>query len=210
MILVKLFLLYMVIWLLFETFVPRGDVSTLAKLGVLILLGGWMVRSEMKKGSLAKAKAKGENSLPPGDSGLSQADTSQLPTEAGKSASRTHGGATMDASQYEISIGYFSPLGDSFAPVTDEGLSYAVAQAAEYNGIPVTEVERQLETGRVVAWCRSPNYEYDQGVGVIRRKRAWQQPRSVFCDCGHFVIREQVMNASRGTSCVDCYDRMND
>ena len=117
----------------------------------------------------------------------------------------------MDASQYEISIGYFSPLGDSFAPVTDEGLSYAVAQAAEYNGITVTAVERRLETGRAVAWCRGPNYESDNGEGIIRRrKKVAQQPPSVWCDCGHFVAPEQVMNSSRGTLCVDCYDRMND
>ena len=29
------------------------------------------------------------------------------------------------------------------------------------------------------------------------------------CDCGHAVPRKLVMNASLGTSCPDCYDRMS-
>jgi len=32
----------------------------------------------------------------------------------------------------------------------------------------------------------------------------------VRCDCGHSVVPVLVMNASRGTSCPDCYDRMSD
>lgn len=34
--------------------------------------------------------------------------------------------------------------------------------------------------------------------------------RPVVCDCGHTVAANLVMNASRGTSCPDCYDRMSD
>jgi len=29
------------------------------------------------------------------------------------------------------------------------------------------------------------------------------------CSCGHTVPRSDVMNASLGTSCPDCYDRMS-
>lgn len=32
----------------------------------------------------------------------------------------------------------------------------------------------------------------------------------VRCDCGHTVPPAQVLNASLGTSCPDCYDRMSD
>lgn len=32
----------------------------------------------------------------------------------------------------------------------------------------------------------------------------------VKCDCGHSVPRGVVMNASMGTSCPACYDRMSD
>jgi hypothetical protein len=40
-----------------------------------------------------------------------------------------------------------------------------------------------------------------------------QAPRRVNmvrCDCGHECPSTQRMNASRGTSCPDCYDRMSD
>ena len=30
------------------------------------------------------------------------------------------------------------------------------------------------------------------------------------CNCGHTVAPNLVMNASRGTACPDCYDRMSD
>lgn len=32
----------------------------------------------------------------------------------------------------------------------------------------------------------------------------------VRCDCGHTVPRSQVMAASMGRSCPDCFDRMSD
>ena len=35
-------------------------------------------------------------------------------------------------------------------------------------------------------------------------------PELVKCVCGHRVPRSLVMNASMGTSCPDCYDRMSD
>jgi hypothetical protein len=36
-----------------------------------------------------------------------------------------------------------------------------------------------------------------------------QKPEMVKCDCGCTVSRGSVMNASLGTSCPDCYDRMS-
>ena len=36
------------------------------------------------------------------------------------------------------------------------------------------------------------------------------KPEEVMCDCGHWEIKAMVMRTSRGTSCVDCYDRMSD
>jgi hypothetical protein len=33
---------------------------------------------------------------------------------------------------------------------------------------------------------------------------------TVKCSCGHTVPRTWVMNASLGTACPDCYDRMSD
>ena len=36
------------------------------------------------------------------------------------------------------------------------------------------------------------------------------EPEMIRCDCGHSVPRTQVMSASRGTVCPDCYDRYSD
>lgn len=42
------------------------------------------------------------------------------------------------------------------------------------------------------------------------RKTARKTVEIVRCDCGHDVPRRMVMNASMGTSCPRCYDRMSD
>jgi hypothetical protein len=53
-------------------------------------------------------------------------------------------------------------------------------------------------------------------IDEVKRERATQPatpPKLVVlvaCDCGHTVPRDQRMNASLGTSCPDCYDRMSD
>ena len=36
------------------------------------------------------------------------------------------------------------------------------------------------------------------------------QPIMIRCDCGHTISKNLVMSASLGTSCPDCYDRMDD
>lgn len=36
------------------------------------------------------------------------------------------------------------------------------------------------------------------------------QPIMIHCDCGCNVSKNLVMNASRGTSCPECYDRMDE
>ena len=35
-------------------------------------------------------------------------------------------------------------------------------------------------------------------------------PAPIMCDCGHAVSAAVVMQASMGTTCPDCYDRMSD
>jgi hypothetical protein len=41
-------------------------------------------------------------------------------------------------------------------------------------------------------------------------RQARREANYVRCDCGHRVPAAQVMNASLGTACPDCYDRMSD
>jgi hypothetical protein len=42
-----------------------------------------------------------------------------------------------------------------------------------------------------------------------KREAKLAQVEMVKCSCGHTVPRSQVMSASLGTSCPDCYDRMS-
>ena len=45
---------------------------------------------------------------------------------------------------------------------------------------------------------------------ILNEREERRRKGLVKCDCGHTVHRSQVMNASRGSSCPDCYDRMSD
>lgn len=42
------------------------------------------------------------------------------------------------------------------------------------------------------------------------RENSKPEPIMVKCSCGHTIKKNMVMNASLGTSCPDCYDRMSD
>jgi len=44
---------------------------------------------------------------------------------------------------------------------------------------------------------------------MVNTQRAQRDAEMVYCDCGCTVTANQVMSASLGTSCPDCYDRMS-
>ena len=115
----------------------------------------------------------------------------------------------LDPAQFEITDGYVGSLGVSYKTATAETLADAVAKAAERNSKTVEEIKAHLLAGGAVAWRDSPNYYYDHGKGIIRPKRNAKPARLVKCDCGHSVPQTQVMTASLGTSCPDCYDKMS-
>ena len=65
------------------------------------------------------------------------------------------------------------------------------------------------------AYDDRPSYaDYKAGIAAkiaatsaeLRDAPAPVAPEMVKCSCGHTVSRSQVMNASMGTSCPDCYD----
>lgn len=116
----------------------------------------------------------------------------------------------MNPSEYEITNGYVSDWGVSYATATPETLQAAIAAAAERNNTTEARITEMLQNGVKVSWCDSPNYYYDHGTGHIRRKREAKPVQLVRCSCGHSVESALVMSASRGTSCPDCYDRMSD
>lgn len=57
----------------------------------------------------------------------------------------------------------------------------------------------------------STSYNENLSPGEYVRRYQYISDRAmVLCSCGHEVPSSQVMNASRGTACPDCYDRMSD
>jgi len=111
--------------------------------------------------------------------------------------------------EYEISDGYVGAMGISYETATAATLANAIEKAAEINNKTVEEIKYLLGNGKNVAWRKSPNWTYDHSYGGVRRKRTLPPVALVACDCGHTVPRAQVMSASQGSSCPDCYDRMS-
>lgn len=110
---------------------------------------------------------------------------------------------------FEIHDGYVGHFGKEFKPATQDALNDAVEKAMVRNGKTNLEIINMLLDGEPVQWCDSPNHYYDHGVGIIRKKRAIKHVELIKCSCGHSVPQSQVMNASLGTSCPDCYDKMS-
>jgi hypothetical protein len=83
--------------------------------------------------------------------------------------------------------------------------------APRVNREPMTTREQVLDyiaTGRTIAYDSDWYAEIrdlDAFAPVVR-----EPVKMVLCSCGHEVPSSQVMNASRGTACPDCYDRMSD
>jgi len=50
------------------------------------------------------------------------------------------------------------------------------------------------------------------GGDELEAERLQPRPRGkrVKCDCGHWCLSKLVMSTSSGSSCPDCYDRMED
>lgn len=115
----------------------------------------------------------------------------------------------MNAAEYEITDGYVGSFGVTYERATDQSLGKAIEAGAQRNSTTTDDIMRRLADGQKIAWCDSPNYYYDHGTGYIRRKHTAKPTQLVKCSCGHSVPRVQVMNASLGTSCPECYDRMS-
>lgn len=117
--------------------------------------------------------------------------------------------APLNPNDYEITDGYVGSLGKTYKPATAKTLTNAIAEAAKRHKVDDTIIEQRLRNGESLEWCDSPNHYYDHSKGIIRLKRVAKPVQLVKCRCGHSVPRAQVMSASMGTSCPDCYDRMS-
>jgi len=85
------------------------------------------------------------------------------------------------------------------------------------SAVPTTreQVIAQLNMGKTVRNDRDDWYSNCRDAEVVERIHAEKlanQPKieMVKCSCGHTVPRSQVMSASLGTSCPNCYDRLSD
>jgi len=118
------------------------------------------------------------------------------------------------SAQYEMTSGYVGSMGMIWSPVDAATANAALDQAAAFEKIERAVLETLLNDGRGLAartGKQSPNHYYDHGMELIRStNRAAPQREMVKCSCGHAVPRGQVMSASMGTSCPDCYDRMSE
>jgi hypothetical protein len=108
-----------------------------------------------------------------------------------------------------IGDGYVGSMGKSYHTPTADELETAITRAMEIEGKTRDEIVALLESGKSVRWCQSPNFYYDHSYGRVGRRRQEQPVTMVRCQCGHSVPSRQVMSASLGTSCPDCYDRMS-
>ena len=96
----------------------------------------------------------------------------------------------------------------------NERTEYFLGLCIKFNGLSREECIVALTAGRELrrngndwySYCRDGEFA-DKKSAAIRE--AQKQVKMVMCDCGHRVPQNSVMQASMGTSCPDCYDRMS-
>lgn len=105
--------------------------------------------------------------------------------------------------QYQLSNGTWMDCNsEMFGNRTEEFL----ARCETNNAMTRDDVLTALDTGNTLRnapedWYSKCRYE---PVSVAR-----VEVETVRCDCGHSTPIGTVMNASMGTTCADCYDRMS-
>lgn len=116
----------------------------------------------------------------------------------------------LNPADYLMTDGYVGSMGKTYEPCTETTLAKVIQAAADFNQTTPDAIRQQLADGRTVKWQKSPNYYYDHSYGLVGRKRTPKPIQMKTCSCGHTIPADQVMMASLGTSCPDCYDRMSD
>jgi hypothetical protein len=107
-----------------------------------------------------------------------------------------------------------------FRIATPEALEIALKQAesvrqhalgGEVRLMSRAELIAKMETGREIVFGETANYYYTHDMKRIRIQPApVAAPIMKKCSCGHTIPASQVMSASTGSSCPDCYDRMSE
>ena len=115
----------------------------------------------------------------------------------------------MKLEHLTMTDGYVGGMGKSWKTLTETTIEEAITGAMEMNNMTREQVIATLESGKALKWGKSPNFYYDHSYALIGRRRDAPAVEMQACDCGHTIPRALVMNASMGTSCPDCYDRMS-
>lgn len=117
----------------------------------------------------------------------------------------------VNISTLEITDGFIGSMGKVYKTPTEAEFERAIAGAMQMNGWTRERVLFALDTGSAVQWCKSPNYTADHQHGVIRPKAQARSAETFVCEgCGRRFPVSQMMNASHGTACRDCYDSLSD
>jgi hypothetical protein len=101
--------------------------------------------------------------------------------------------------------------------MTPEQAEYTANKILERESWYAPRVHREPMTtvDEVLNYLATSGQSLSHGSDWYDQMRAKPMPRApvetklVKCDCGHSVAPINVMHASRGTSCPDCYDEMS-
>ncbi len=112
----------------------------------------------------------------------------------------------MKTLQYQLGNGAWTDCEDRTEEFINKSESFIAnnSNATHYLG-NYNSVQDKLDAGKRVAtgtdWYEEIRYKPEPTVIQTAEMKK--------CDCGCTIPRSSVMNASVGTSCPDCYDRMS-
>ncbi len=97
---------------------------------------------------------------------------------------------------------------ESITPMTKNGEPTKVSKR---ENIDTECPESYLHSGYTspTKWTGPDPRTYDAPEHVAETRSIPEQINLILCDCGHKVESSSVMNASLGTSCPNCYDKMS-
>lgn len=125
-------------------------------------------------------------------------------------------------------LSHYSSFGGEWFDITDEQAEVKIKRALEFTNatrarqgkLAITEEQLRnflLKGGEIE--CSATDWESipdkirsKEGAQALLDKVEAERAAIplVKCDCGHTIPKTQVMSASMGSSCPDCYDRMSD
>jgi len=114
-------------------------------------------------------------------------------------------------------LSHYSDLGPAWFEIEDRDAEISIRKAVAYQKVPKDIIEARLLKGEEIEcsatdWESVPDMIRDMEAAkrLVKASEAAQAAiPMVKCSCGHTIPKSQVMSASRGTSCPDCYDRMS-